>query len=87
MAGASVSRCFSVRQLAKYWQCSPARVRRLIRRGVVQAFLVGRAARISPEAVREAERMLAAPVSGRRRTQRRHDDISREILDLLDSET
>lgn len=79
-------RCLSVRQLAHYWRCSPARVRRLIRRGSLQAFLIGRAARISPEAIREAERLLAAPAASRRRPRCQHG-IPREILELLDSET
>jgi len=81
----SLGRCLSVRELARYWRCSPARVRRLIRRGVIHAFLVGRAARISPEAIREAERLLAAPVTGGRRARRHNDGISREVLELLDS--
>jgi hypothetical protein len=76
-------RCCSVRQLASHWRCSPKRVRDLIRRGVLQAFVIARAVRITPEAVHEAERLLAAPTAGVRR--RRDNGIDREVAELLES--
>jgi len=76
------ARCRSVRELARYWRCAPGRVRVLVRRDVLQGFLIGRALRFTPEAVAEAERLLAAPVvSGRRR--RVHDGIAPEVVALL----
>jgi excisionase family DNA binding protein len=80
----ALTRCLSVRQLAAYWRCSPARVRKLVRRGVLRAFLVGRAVRIPPDAVREAERILAAPVTCGRRKRPGHRGILWEIAELLD---
>jgi hypothetical protein len=53
---------------------------------LLHAFLIGRAARISPEAIREAETLLAAPAARGRRA-RRQQGIPREIIELLDSET
>jgi hypothetical protein len=73
-----------VRQLARHWRCAPARVRQLIRRGVVRAFMVGRAVRIPPDAVREAELRLAAPLSGGPRKRPPDQGILQEIVELLD---
>jgi hypothetical protein len=73
-----------VRQLARYWRCAPARVRALIQRGQVRAFQAGRALRIAPDAVREAERLLGAPVAGGRRRRPVDRGILREIAELLD---
>src|SRR5438046_2169157 len=75
-------RCRSVRQLAAYWRCSPARVRQLIRRGTVRAIILGRAVRISPVAIAEAERLLAVPAARGRRV-RRCDGIDPEVAELL----
>jgi excisionase family DNA binding protein len=82
-ADVSPDRCFSVRQLARFWRCSPARVRQLIRRGVIRAFIIGKAVRISPEAVAEAERLLAAPVAGGRR-KRRDDGVDPAVAEVLE---
>jgi hypothetical protein len=82
--GDALGRCLSVRQLARYWRCAPARIRQMIRRGLLEAFLIGRAVRISPDAIREAERQFAAPVSGGRRKRSRNDGIAREVIELLD---
>jgi hypothetical protein len=79
-------RCLSVRQLACYWRCAPARVRQLVRRGILRAFVVGRAVRISPEAVAEAERLLAPPVAGGRRRRAPDRGIAREVLRLLEGD-
>jgi hypothetical protein len=75
-------RCLSVRQLARYWRCAPARVRQLARRGVLRGFLLGKALRFSPEAVAEAERLLAAPATGARWV-RRDTGIDPTVAALL----
>jgi hypothetical protein len=72
----------SVRQLATYWRCAPKRVRDLARRGILRGFLIGRAMRFTPDAIAEAEKLLAAPAAGGRRA-RRDTGIDREILALL----
>jgi hypothetical protein len=55
----------------------------MIRRGALQAILVGRVPRITPEAVMAAERLMAAPTAaGRRR--RLSNGIDREVAALLD---
>ncbi len=77
--------CKSVRQLAAFWRCSPARVRQLVRRGILRAFTIGRAVRISPEAITEAERLLAAPMIGGRR-RRVAEGIAPEIVALLNGD-
>jgi hypothetical protein len=83
MPDASTDRCLSPRQLAAYWRCAPARVRALARRGILRGFQLGRAMRFSPEAIREAERLLAAPAAGGRRV--RHDrGISPAVIALLE---
>jgi hypothetical protein len=74
----------SVRQLAAYWRCSPKRVRDLVRHGIVKAFVVGRSVRVAPEAVREAEQMLAARPAGKRRKRRDADAIAPEVAKLLE---
>jgi hypothetical protein len=78
-------RCLSARELARYWRTAPARVRQLARRGILRGFLLGRALRFSPEAVREAERLLAAPVAGGRRV-RRNSGISPAVVALLEGD-
>jgi hypothetical protein len=75
-------RCFSVRSLAKFWRVSPTRIRDLARRRILNGFVVGRAMRFSPEAVREAEERLSAP-AGRVRRQRRDDTISPSVRAML----
>jgi hypothetical protein len=54
----------------------------LARRGVLRGFQLGRALRFTPEAIREAERLLAAPVAGGRR-KRRADGIDPAVAELL----
>ncbi|HEY1381017.1 MAG TPA: helix-turn-helix domain-containing protein [Gemmataceae bacterium] len=79
---ANADRCRSVRQVAAYWRTSPKRVRQLVRRGILRAFVVGRGLRIAPEAIAEAERLLAAPTAGSRR--RGDDGIDADVKKLLD---
>jgi hypothetical protein len=84
-AHATPDRCRSVRQLARYWRVAPKRVRELARRGILRGFQVGRALRFTPEAVAEAERLLAAPVAGGRRP-RRDRGIDPAVTALLGGE-
>lgn len=76
-------RCRSVRQLARHWRCAPKRVRDLIRRGLLQAFQLGQAVRISPEAVTEAERLLAV-ATAKPRKRRQPGGIDPSVLALLE---
>jgi hypothetical protein len=57
-----------------------------VRRGILRAFVIGRAVRVSPEAVAEAERLLAAPVPGGRRRQAPDHGVAREVLKLLEAD-
>jgi excisionase family DNA binding protein len=75
-------RCFSVRTLARYWRCSPARVRELARRQILRAFKVGRSLRFSPAAVHEAEALLT-PTLPQGRRPRRDSGISPRVEALL----
>jgi hypothetical protein len=76
----------TVRGLAKRWRVSPAKVRHLVRRGVLVAFDTGTGLRISPEAVRAAEAALAVPAAGGTRRPRRQDrGIDRSVIELLES--
>jgi excisionase family DNA binding protein len=84
-ASAGDRSCRSVRQVARYWRTSPVRVRQLVRRGILRAFMLGRSVRISPEAIAEAERLLAVPVAGPRR-QRVADGIAPEVVSLLNGD-
>jgi hypothetical protein len=79
------ARCYSVRQLARYWRCAPARVRKLIRQGVVKTFQLGRYLRINPEAVAEAERLLAPAPARVQRKRTRNLNISPRVDSLVDS--
>jgi hypothetical protein len=54
----------------------------LARRGILRGFVLGRALRFTPEAVAEAERLLAAPVPGGRRA-RRDVGIDPAVIALL----
>jgi hypothetical protein len=76
-------RCQGVRQLARYWRCAPKRVRELARRGILRGFQVGRALRFTPEAVAEAERLLAAPPAADRR-RKPNPGIDRAVAALLE---
>jgi excisionase family DNA binding protein len=82
-ASATPDRCMTPRQVAVYWRTSPARVRDLVRRGILRAFVIGRHARISPGAVAEAERLLAAPAVVKRAT-RTPSGIAPEVAKLLE---
>jgi len=79
-----LDRCLTPRELARRWRTSPARVRQLIRRGVLRAFVLGRRVRIPPEAVAEGGRLLAAPVTGGRR-KRADTGIDRDVAALLET--
>jgi hypothetical protein len=76
-------RCRSVRQLAAYWRTSPARVRAMVRGGLLRAFVVGKAVRIPPEAIVEAERLLAA-TPATVRPKRTRSGISPAVAKLLE---
>jgi len=80
-------RCRSVAQLSAYWRCAPRRVRELIRRGLLVAFALpgSRRLRITPEAVAECERLLAAG-KARPRRQRTVSGIDPEVAALLEGD-
>lgn len=78
--------CLSVRQLAQRWRVAPAKVRALIRRGLLCAFDIGerrRQLRISPEAIAafEQQRQVWTPPTPRRRQDL---DIDPDIAALLE---
>jgi excisionase family DNA binding protein len=76
------NRCRSVRELAHYWKTSPKRIREMVRRGTLRAFVVGSAVRIPPDAVAECEQRLAAP-GPRVRHKRQTGGISPDVVALL----
>ena len=78
-------RCRSIRQLARHWRCAPSRVRQLIKRGLLHAFAIGKSVRITPEAIAEAQRLLAVPAATARR-KRQVDGITAEVAALLSAE-
>jgi excisionase family DNA binding protein len=61
------SRCMSPLELATHWGCGVKRVRAMVHRGQIRAFRLGRAVRIPPDAVAEAEGRLAVPTARPRR--------------------
>jgi hypothetical protein len=81
-----LGRCYSVRQLAHHWRVAPARIRAMVRRGFIRAFLIGRSVRIPPEAVSEAERLLAVPVGSGNRRRPSDAGIDPEVLAFLNAD-
>lgn len=75
--------CLSVRQAARYFGVAPAKVRRWIRQGLLQAIDVGerrRALRIPPSAIRDFEVRAAVRSTAKKP---RASDIDPEIVALL----
>ncbi|MBM4073019.1 MAG: helix-turn-helix domain-containing protein [Planctomycetes bacterium] len=77
--------CLTVRQVAARWRVAPRKVRDLIRRGLLSAFMLPgdrrRQVRIAPEAVAAMEKQAAVlPVKPRRR---REAEIDPEVERLL----
>jgi len=68
-------RCLTVRELARRWRVREAKVKEMIRKGLLQAIDLGRkfgaSVRITPEAIREAERGLAVKPKVKKRRQER----------------
>jgi hypothetical protein len=89
LEGRDPARCLSVRDLARYWRVAPAKVRQYIRRGLLVAIDFGspgcRRLRITPEAIRECERLLAVQARPPRR-RRQPDGIDPEVAELLGGE-
>ena len=73
--------CLTVRELARRWRCRPAKVRSMVRRGLLEAIQLSGRVRILPEAIREAEH---GPLAVRpRKVRQRREKIDPEIAALL----
>ena len=46
---------FTVKELAERWNLCPDTVRRMVRRGQLKAYVIGRSVRVSPEALESFE--------------------------------
>jgi len=79
----SLNRCLTIRQLSRRWQCRDALVRAMVRNGQLATIQIGRAKKITPETIAEAERGM--PTARPRTPRRRRDEIPAEIRDLQDA--
>lgn len=76
----TVPRYLTPCELAARWRCRVSRIRAMVKAGELPAIRIGKAVRITPEAVAEAETKLLAvrPVKRQKR-----EAIPKEVADIL----
>jgi hypothetical protein len=75
-------RCLSPRELARRWRCRPGKVRGMISRGELAAFVLNGRPRVSPE---EIQRMERGPLAVRPVKRRRREPVPAEVIALLET--
>ena len=73
-------RCLTPKELARRWRCRTARVRVMIRLGILRAIEIDGRVRITPEAIANAEH---GPLAVRVAKRRRREFIAPEIVKML----
>jgi excisionase family DNA binding protein len=72
--------CLTVNELAKHWRCRASTIRAMIHRGALPAIQISGTVRITPKAIRDAER---GPLAVRPRRRRKREQIDPEIAEIM----
>jgi excisionase family DNA binding protein len=73
-------RCLTVNELAKRWRCRASTIRAMVHRGALPAIQISGTVRITPDAIRAAER---GPLAVRPRRGRKQERVDLEIQEIM----